>query len=132
MSQLLLADLTSLSNESKRKSPDVKAAADAALSNLRADFEATLNKCKGVNGGPNFAASHRRRGSAASQPLKSNLTEAETNALLEDNLLLKPIVLACNPKTHVKVTGLGVALLQRIVSMQVLPEVSKYSEPTSL
>lgn len=121
MSQLLLSDLTALSNESKRKSPDVKAAADLALSNLRADFEGTLNKCKDASNGPSANLSHQRRGSVASQPLRTDLSEQETRVLLEENLLLKPIVLACNAKTHVKVAGLGVALLQRIVAMQVVP-----------
>ncbi|CAO1635555.1 unnamed protein product [Sympodiomycopsis kandeliae] len=121
MSQLLLADLTALSNESKRKSPDVKAAADLALSNLRADFEGTLSKCKGSGVADASGSYQNRRGSAASPPLRNNLEEAEIKSLLEDNLILKPIFLSCNAKTHVKVTILGVALLQRIVAMQVVP-----------
>lgn len=116
MSQLLLADLTSLSSESKRRCPEVRAAAEAALTALRSDFDATLQRCRQYQ-----QTSSQDVYSTSRKPDTSNDSAA---ALLEQNLILKPIVLACNAKTHVKVVGLGVALLQRVVTMKVVPDVS--------
>lgn len=124
MSQLLLSDLTALSNESKRRCPEAKSAADAALTALRADFDATLTACR--QAGPSSAASGSQgfnRGSSISQSAAA-LSQEEAKELFEANLLLRPIYFACNAKTHLKVAGLGVALLQRIVAMKVVPEVS--------
>ena len=120
MSQILLSDLTSLSNESKRRSPEVKAASDAALASLRADFEGTLSKSRQLIGGSAIGQPssdvYGRRGSQSKQPMPSS------TAQLEQNILLRPIVLACEPKTHLKITGLAVALLQRVVNMQAIPD----------
>ncbi|CAO1627360.1 unnamed protein product [Parajaminaea phylloscopi] len=110
MSQLLLADLTSLSSESKRRSPDVRVAAEAALTALRSDFDATLQRC-------------RRHGQVAGADVYASYKSApSSSALLQEDVLLKPILLACDAKTHSKVTGLAVALLQRLVTMKVVPE----------
>jgi hypothetical protein len=55
--------------------------------------------------------------------------DAGTKEILEEHLLLRPIVLACNAKAHLKVAGLGVSLLQRIIGMRVVPEVSNELSP---
>ena len=65
MSQLLLSELNALSSEAKRKSPEVRTAADAALTALRGKGEEILSR-------------------------KGTLAVAEG-----DNVLLQPIVLAC-------------------------------------
>lgn len=107
-------------------------AADAALTALRADFDATLTTCRqGPNrdgsgkqpGGPSAFA----RGSSISQSADV-LSEDEKKELFEGNLLLRPIFFACSSKTHLKVAGLGVALLQRIVAMKVVPDVGHEHE----
>lgn len=119
MSQLLLSDLTALANESRRRSPEVKTAADAALASLRADFDGTLAKCRRD---PRRSAASDVYGRAASW-------DAGATQVLEEHLLLRPIVLACNAKAHLKVAGLGVSLLQRIIAMRVVPEVSNEMSP---
>ncbi|CAO1629340.1 unnamed protein product [Jaminaea pallidilutea] len=110
MAQLLLADLSALASESKRRSTDVKNASDAALNALRSDFDGTLAQCRGgsVNDGG-------RSGSG-------KMSVPGEAAPLTENVLLRPIALACQAKTHLKVTNLAVALLQRVVSMKSLPE----------
>lgn len=87
---LLLAELTALSSESKRKSPEVKTASDQALAQLRADQDAVL------------------RASSRSP---------------DEDLLLKPILLACSSKTTPpKVVSIAVGLLQRIIGLRAVPE----------
>ncbi|PWN18267.1 hypothetical protein BCV69DRAFT_80150 [Microstroma glucosiphilum] len=112
MSQLLLSDLTALANESRRRSPEVKTAADAALASLRADFDGTLAKCR----------RDPRRSAASDVYGREASFDAGATQILEEHLLLRPIVLACNAKAHLKVAGLGVSLLQRIIAMRVVPE----------
>lgn len=94
MSQLLLSELTSLSSETRRKHPEVRAAADAALAALKADQAQALRLA------------------------------ADASGPAQENLLLKPILLACTGKTAPKVASIAVGLMQRVVGMKVVPEVS--------
>lgn len=89
-------------------------AADAALTALRSDFDATLDRC-------------RRYGQTTADHDVYTTVENVPNAkeLFQENILLRPVLLACDAKVHSKVTGFGVALLQRIVTMKVVPEVRR-------
>ncbi|MCO5585402.1 hypothetical protein L7F22_039335 [Adiantum nelumboides] len=91
MSQLLLSELTALSSESKRKSPDVRIASDTALSSLRSNGDALL------------------------------AAKGEKAIQLKDNTLLQPIILACQGKTSTpKVVGIAVGLLQRVIGLRIV------------
>lgn len=92
MSGMLVADLVALSSETKRRNPDVRHACDAALTALRTEYESALS---------------RSACDTASDPL--------------ENLLLRPMVLACGIKSP-KVLTLGIALLQRVVAMRVVSD----------
>lgn len=92
MSAILVADLVALASETKRRHPDVRHACDAALATLRTEYDAALAR-------------------AAADPATDP----------EDNLLLRPIVLACGIKSP-KVLTLGIALLQRVVAMHVVSD----------
>ncbi|PWN32751.1 uncharacterized protein FA14DRAFT_108908, partial [Meira miltonrushii] len=91
MSQLLLSELTALSSESKRKSPDVRIASDAALTSLRTKGDVLL------------------------------AAKGEEAIQLKDNILLQPIILACQGKTSTpKVVGIAVGLLQRVIGLRIV------------
>lgn len=49
MSQLLLSDLSSLSSESKRKHPEVRTAAETALSALKSNPDGTINSTRSTS-----------------------------------------------------------------------------------
>ncbi|KDN53231.1 hypothetical protein K437DRAFT_230880 [Tilletiaria anomala UBC 951] len=93
MSRILVSDLAALASETKRKHPDVRAACDAALTVLKRDSDHALTL-------------------AANDPGPA-----------VDNILLRPILLACETKMP-KALPLGVALLQRVISMNAVPEPS--------
>jgi hypothetical protein len=99
MSQLLLSELAQLSSETKRKQPDVRAAADAALAALRADEQALLTATRSAKAG----------------------TPAG------DVVLLRPILLVCQGKGQPKSVGIALGLLQRMLGMRIVPEVSARS-----
>lgn len=98
MSQLLLSDLSSLSSESKRKHPEVRTSADAALSALKSNPDGTLNSTR--SGGFGDA---------------------------KDDTLLRPIILGCETKNS-KVVAIAVGILMRLVGMKVVNDVSAHSE----
>lgn len=91
MSQLLLSELTALSSEAKRKSPEVRIASDAALTSLRTKSDVLLS------------------------------AKGESAIQLKDNVLLQPIILACQGKTSTpKVVGIAVGLLQRVIGLRIV------------
>lgn len=93
MSQLLLSELTVLSSEAKRKNPDVKAVSDAALSALRSH--------------PELALAPKIHDPAAPSA--------------EDNILLKPILLACRGKSaYPKIVSISISLLQRVIGLRLM------------
>lgn len=96
MSQLLLSELSQLASETKRKQPDVRSAAEAALAALRADEQAVLAATRSAPAGT-------RAG---------------------DVPLLRPILMACEAKGQPKGVGIALALLQRMLGMRIVPEVS--------
>ena len=93
MSRILISDLTALSSETKRKHPHVRLACETALAALKQDADDALTTAANDFGPP------------------------------LENLLLKPILLACETKVP-KAIALGVALLQRVIGMNAVPEVS--------
>ncbi|CEH17922.1 Uncharacterized conserved protein [Ceraceosorus bombacis] len=92
MSERLLSELALLSSESKRKHPDVRTAADAALNALKSDQSVTLAAAK-------------------SESIRAY-----------DNVLLRPLLLSCAAKTAPKVTSIAVGMMQRVVDLKAVPE----------
>ncbi|KAK0563679.1 Endocytosis and vacuole integrity protein [Tilletia horrida] len=87
---LLSTELTSLASEVKRKHPEIRQAAEQVLARLKSNPESTINACK------------------------------DEAVPAEENLLLKPVLEACNTKI-VKAQSLALSILQRLVSIQAVP-----------
>ena len=92
MPQRIVSELQALASETRRKHPEVRQAADAALRELQRDPDAAL---------------------AASR--------AQADAAPEGGVLLQPVLLACATKTP-KVVLLAVALLHRCVLLHAVPD----------
>ena len=92
MPQRIVSELQALASETRRKHPEVRQAADAALRELQRDPDAALATSR-----------------------------AQADAAPEGGVLLQPVLLACATKTP-KVVLLAVALLHRCVLLHAVPD----------